>query len=593
MRIASVEQEQCKPEKCGNLCIRVCPVERVKPLTIVIEPSTKKAKIDEDLCIGCGICVNKCPFTAITILNVPDSWSDTIVNKYRSSGFTLFWLPTLKKGAVVGVLGRNGAGKTTSLKVLTGELVPNLGSEDASRDSVIKFFRGKELQRYFTDLYTGELRVVVKPQYLDHLKTNMRVSDYLAGVDPRIVGELNLTNVLGRTMDVVSGGELQKAAIAKVVGTDADAYFFDEPASFLDVRDRFVMSRLIRGLASEGKYVCVVEHDLAVLDYLSDYVVVVYGEAGAYGYVSNSYSTNTGINAMLTGYLPDKNMKIHSNPIIFRKRSSEYKAPQTRPLEWPRLSMSYDSGFTLDVEPGAVYKGTAVGLVGENGVGKTSFISRLQAYFKEAYFAGRSVSVSYKPQTLTPKFDGTVEEMFAKYASKALDENAFMTDVYEPLRINRLTQKNVSELSGGELQRVATVLSLAVDADVYLLDEPSAYLDVEERLFVSKAIRRNVENRDAVAFVVDHDLAMIDYVSDYLIVVEGEPGVRGHVCKTTTLREGLNRFLQGLGITFRRDKETGRPRANKVGSNLDRHQKDIGEYFYESSIAELPGESGD
>ncbi|MEM3670325.1 MAG: ribosome biogenesis/translation initiation ATPase RLI [Thermoprotei archaeon] len=591
MRIASVEQEQCKPEKCGNLCIRVCPVERVKPLTIVIEETTKKAKIDENLCIGCGICVNKCPFSAITILNVPDSWSETVVNKYVTSGFTLFWLPSLKKGSVVGVIGRNGAGKTTSLKVLTSELVPNLGKDTADKQQVIKFFRGKELQRYFTELYSGYMKVAVKPQYLDHLRTEQKVSEYLEDASQQILAELGLLKLLDRRMNAVSGGELQRAALAKVLSAEADAYFFDEPASFLDVRERFVMSRLVRELAGRGKYVCVVEHDLAVLDYLSDYVVVIYGEAGAYGYASSAYATRAGINAMLTGYLPDKNVRIHNSPIVFRKRSSEYQPPTAEVVKWPKLSVKYSSGFELTIEEGSVHKGSAIGLVGENGVGKSSFIFRLQSYFKDTYVAGRQFSVSYKPQTLTPKFDGTVEEMFSKYAKNAMSDQTFITDVYTPLRINRLTQKSVSELSGGELQRVATVLCLATDADIYLLDEPSAYLDVEERLFVSKAIRRNVENRAAVAFVVDHDLAMIDYVSDSLIFVEGSPGISGKVRPPVSLRKGLNEFLKGLGITFRRDPETGRPRANKPDSNLDRFQKTAGEYFYEAPLTELPEEA--
>lgn len=591
MRIAAVEQEQCRPEKCDNLCIRVCPVERTKPETIVIDKLTGKARIDENLCIGCGICVNKCPFSAISVLNVPDEWSSTIIHKYPTSGFTLFWLPTPKKGSVLGILGKNGAGKTTAIKILSGEIVPNLGTDSQNKRSVIEFFRGKELQKYFTELYGGKLRVAVKPQYIDQLRSKQTLREYLGAADSPLLEELGIKHLQDRTLEELSGGELQKAAIAKTMLVDADAYFFDEPASFLDVKDRLVVSRAIRRLAAGGKYVVVVEHDLVVLDYLADYVTIVYGEPGAYGYVSNYYGVRNGINYMLLGYLPDINMRFRASQIVFYRHAAKPFAESEEAFSWGAMSVSYDNGFRLTVEPGTAYSGKVIGIIGQNGVGKTTFIKQINAFLSKDYYKGRKLSVSYKPQTIRPNFDGTVEELFG-LRKEALEDQVFVTDVYEPLRIKKLSQKNVKELSGGELQRVAVTFSLAIPADIYLLDEPSAYLDVEERLAVSKAIRRTVENRNRVAFIVDHDLAMLDYVSDYLILVEGTPGVEGHVRSPTSLRDGLNRFLGKLNITFRRDSDTGRPRANKEGSYLDRQQKSMGEYFYESTIEEPSAEAG-
>lgn len=592
MRIAAVEPEQCRPEKCDTLCIRVCPVERTKPETIVIDKLTGKARIDEKLCIGCGICVNKCPFSAISVLNLPDAWSETVVHKYPTSGFTLFWLPTPKKGSVLGILGKNGAGKTTALKILAGEIVPNLGGDSSSKKIVIEFFKGKELQKYFTELYSGRLRVAVKPQYLDQLRSRQTLKDYLGCSDHPLIEEFALKSVLERTLEELSGGELQKAAIVKTMLADADAYFFDEPASFLDVKERLIMGKAIRRLASGGKYVVVVEHDLVVLDYLADYVTIVYGEPGAYGYVSNYYGVRNGINYLLLGYLPDVNMRLRDSKIVFYRRAAKPFVKSEEAFSWGRMSVSYENGFRLNVEPGVAYSGKVIGVLGENGVGKTTFIRQIHSILSAEYYKGRKLTVSYKPQTLRPNFNGTVEELFG-LRKEALEDQVFVTDVYEPLRIRKLSQKNVKELSGGELQRVAVTFSLAIPADIYLLDEPSAYLDVEERLAVSKAIRRTVENRNKVAFVVDHDLAMLDYVSDYLILVEGRPGIEGTVRSPVSLKDGLNKFLSKLNITFRRDAETGRPRANKEGSYLDRQQKSVGEYFYESAIEEPSAEAGD
>jgi ATP-binding cassette subfamily E protein 1 len=563
----------------------------------VIEPTSKKAKIDEDLCIGCGICVNKCPYSAIAVLNLPDSWSDTLVHKYLTSGFQLFWLPSPKPGRILGILGKNGAGKTTALRILTGEIVPNLGEESGDERAVITYFRGKELQRYFTEVYAKRIRMAFKPQYIESLKSEEKLSTYLAGSDSELVMSFGLSDILSRRMKDLSGGELQKAAIVHTASQDAGAYFFDEPASFLDVKERLQLGRALARLAALGKYVVVVEHDLVVLDYLADYLTIIYGEAGAYGHVSNVYSARSGINAYLLGHLASQNIRFRDSPVRFYKRSMPEMHERSEKLSWPGLEARYSSGFRLSILPGEIGRGEAIGVIGENGIGKTTFVKKIYGHFQEKYVSGRPVGISYKPQTISPKFDGSVEELFRTYAKAALDDRTFSTDVYESLRIPRLSQKLVSELSGGELQRVAIVFALASRADIYLLDEPSAYLDVEERIAVSKAVRRTVESRNAVAFVIDHDLSLIDYISDGLVLIDGVAGKSATAHAPASLHDGLNTFLKQVGITFRRDKETGRPRANKAGSNLDREQKSSGEYFYQSSFeeskpSEEPSEDG-
>jgi ATP-binding cassette subfamily E protein 1 len=141
-------------------------------------------------------------------------------------------------------------------------------------------------------------------------------------------------------------------------------------------------------------------------------------------------------------------------------------------------------------------------------------------------------------------------------------------------------EQNLTDLSGGERQRVAIAACLSRDADLYLLDEPSAHLDVEQRVLATRAIRRYTENHDATALVIDHDIYMIDLLSDRLMVFDGEPAERGRASPPVGMREGMNEFLANLEITFRRDRRTGRPRINKPGSQLDREQKNAGEYYY-------------
>jgi ATP-binding cassette subfamily E protein 1 len=220
-------------------------------------------------------------------------------------------------------------------------------------------------------------------------------------------------------------------------------------------------------------------------------------------------------------------------------------------------------------------------VVGPNAIGKTTFVKMLAGV--QAPTSGkvaRSVKVSYKPQYITPDFDGTVQELFHSYVKDFFESGFFQTEIAHPMVLKPLLEKNVKNLSGGELQRVAVALCLSRDADVYLLDEPSAYLDSNQRMETAKTIRRTMEKRGRSALVVDHDIYFLDMVSDSMMVFDGQPGFEGYGKGPYDMRKGMNLFLEKVDITFRRDNDTNRPRINKPGSRLDREQKSKGEYYY-------------
>ncbi|KPU62964.1 ATPase [Thermococcus sp. EP1] len=588
MRIAVIDYDRCNPDKCGHfLCERVCPVNRMGGEAIIIDEDKYKPIIQEASCTGCGICVHKCPFNAITIVNLPEELKEGCVHRYGVNGFALYRLPVLKEGMVVGILGPNGTGKTTAVKILSGEIIPNLCGSNDSWDNVIRMFRGNELQNYFEKLKDGTIKKVVKPQYVDLIPKVVKgkVKDLLKKADERgileeLVEELELSNILDREIQHLSGGELQRVAIAAAMARDASFYFFDEPSSYLDIRQRLKVARAIRRLAKEGKSVMVVEHDLAVLDYLSDIIHVVYGKPGAYGIFSMPKGTRVGINVFLEGYLPEENVRFRPYQIRFTKLSERHTQTGEVLVDYPSLVKDYGS-FKLEAEGGELYKGEVVSIVGPNGIGKTTFVKMLAGV--EEPTEGKvewELRVSYKPQYIKADYEGTVYELLSKIDPAKLMSNFYKTELLNPLGIPELYERKINDLSGGELQRVAIAACLLRDADLYLLDEPSAYLDVEQRLAVSRAIRHLMEKNEKTALVVEHDVLMIDYISDRIMVFDGEPGKHGKALPPMGMREGMNKFLANVGITFRRDPDTGRPRANKEGSVKDREQKEIGEYYY-------------
>jgi ATP-binding cassette, sub-family E, member 1 len=221
-----------------------------------------------------------------------------------------------------------------------------------------------------------------------------------------------------------------------------------------------------------------------------------------------------------------------------------------------------------------------VGILGPNGIGKSTFIKILAGVETPTEgLVETQLKVSYKPQYLQADSDVTVQGLL-RSVTHDFDTSYYQTEILHPMGLEQLMDQVLTELSGGELQRVAITACLSRNADLYLLDEPSAHLDVEQRMLAAKVMRRFAESAEKTVLVVDHDIYLVDLLSERIMVFEGEPGILGIAHSPLEMREGMNDFLEGLSITFRRDEETRRPRVNKPDSRLDRMQKEQGEYYY-------------
>lgn len=564
-------------------------------LCIEVTSTDKKAFISEELCIGCGICVKKCPFEAISILNLPTNLDSHVTHRYAANAFKLHRLPTPRAGQVLGLVGTNGIGKSTALKVLSGKLKPNLGKFDNPPEwtDIIRHFRGSELQNFFTKVLEDDIKAVTKPQYVDQIPRSIKVPNMTVGkmfdrqseMDNReqLEKELELAKLQEREVSQLSGGELQRFAIAIASVRKADIYMFDEPSSYLDIRQRLAAARVIRGLVTNTNYVVVVEHDLSTLDYLSDFVCVFYGVPGVYGVVTMPYSVREGINIFLDGMIPTENLRFRQESLTFRIAETvdeNVGVVNSQSYEYPAMTKTLGN-FKLSVEAGSYSDSEIIVLLGENGMGKTTLVQLLGGKLKPDNEADQlSLRVSMKPQTISPKFPGSVRMLLLKRIKSMFMHPQFNADVMKPMNLEPLLDQDVQTLSGGELQRVAITLVLGVPADVLLIDEPSAYLDSEQRIVASKVIKKFVMSSRRTAFVVEHDITMALYLSDRVIVFEGTPAVESRAGKPEGLLTGMNKFLKSLDITFRRDPTNYRPRINKLNSLLDTTQKSNGTFFY-------------
>ncbi|KAK9954704.1 hypothetical protein ABG768_016753 [Culter alburnus] len=590
-RIAIVNHDKCKPKKCRQECKKSCPVVRMGKLCIEVSPQSKIVWISESLCIGCGICIKKCPFGALSIVNLPSNLEKETTHRYCANSFKLHRLPIPRPGEVLGLVGTNGIGKSTALKILAGKQKPNLGRFDAPPDwqEILAYFRGSELQNYFTKILEDDLKAIVKPQYVDQIPKTVKgsVGSILSRKDDTkteelVCEQLDLLHLRERNVEDLSGGELQRFACAVVCIQRADIFMFDEPSSYLDVKQRLRAAITIRSLISPDRYIIVVEHDLSVLDYLSDFICCLYGVPSAYGVVTMPFSVREGINIFLDGYVPTENLRFRETSLVFKvaETAAEEEVKKMCRYQYPNMKKCMGE-FSLSITEGEFTDSEIMVMLGENGTGKTTFIRMLAGGLKPD--GGGEVpilNVSYKPQKISPKFKGSVRALLHDKIRDAYTHPQFVTDVMKPMQIESIIDQDVQNLSGGELQRVALALCLGKPADVYLIDEPSAYLDSEQRLMAARVIKRFILHAKKTAFVVEHDFIMATYLADRVIVFDGIPSKNTNANAPQNLLAGMNKFLSQLGITFRRDPNNFRPRINKLNSIKDVEQKKSGNYFF-------------
>lgn len=595
-RIAVVNTERCKPKKCNHECQKICPVNRQGKACIDIE---EVAKISEELCISCGLCAKACPFDAIRIVNVPSELKKNIVYRYNEYSFRLYRLPELKSGHILGLIGPNGIGKTTVIQMLCNKLKPNFEIFDKELDdkTIIKNFRGNSIQKYLEKLYTKKLIVKVKPQYVEVILKAFKDADptvsdiinkYVQLHDKKdfILKQLNLYNLLDNKIKALSGGELQRVMIAITVLQKADVYIFDEPCNYLDVKQRLLVADIIRSLITDNNYVIVIEHDLSIVDYIADYICIMYGEPSAYGVVSTPLSTLNGINIFFDGYIPTENMRFRDEPYHI-KNINDYDKDQTLitdKIPYEDFVIEYPK-FKLIASSGSFPIRTSISVIlGENGTGKTTFLNNLAKML--------NLTISFKDQYLNiERFKDnnkypTVHHFLLNNIKDAMCSNMFMTDVINVMSVSKLYKRKLNELSLGELQRVMLAYTLGQRADVYLIDEPSAFLDIEQRVAVTKMIKRFIMHNNKICFIVEHDIMMAVAfameINSQIIVFEQKlvDDIRvSYASPPLSFGEGINKFLQSLNITFRSESQHNRPRINKLGSQKDIYQKQIKKYY--------------
>ena len=383
------------------------------------------------------------------------------IHKY-GTGFRLYQLPTLTKGKVTGLVGPNGIGKSTIMNILSKSLKPNFGDASSSQNwsEIATKIKDNNIRNHFAQdakiSYKKQVLRILFEKYQGKTINEILLPKKSHPQYEQILDALDIVSIEDRYLKQCSGGELQRFSIANVLLTDAEVVLIDEPCTFLDVKKRIDLAEALQDLKEEDKAFLVVDHDLAILDYMSDMVHLFYGEPSKFGIISRILNVKSGINTYLNGFIASDNTEFRENKIRFRKTVSGRTWANARIFaEWPELTKSFDS-FKLEIGKGVLYENEVLGVVGQNGLGKTTLFKILVGQLipdGKNWDLYERYSISYKPQYITADFKGTVEEFITEFSRKYIHTEQLSQELYQPLGVESIFSTPISKLSGGQLQR--------------------------------------------------------------------------------------------------------------------------------------------
>jgi ATP-binding cassette subfamily F protein uup len=462
-------------------------------------------------------------------------------------------------GERIGIVGRNGDGKTTLLRIMTGTEVPDEGRVSRQRGLLVGVL---SQQDDFDDTHT--VREVVLQGMADHewaadARLREIVDVLLAGVD------------LDRAVHGLSGGERRRCALAGLLLGDHDLVVLDEPTNHLDVE---AVAWLAAHLASRSSALVVVTHDRWFLDavcqqtwevhdgvvdlYEGGYAAFVLAKAERQRQAAASEQRRQNLVRKELAWLrrgaPARTSKPKFRIDAANALIEDVPPPRDR-LELQKFATQRLGKDVIDVEDVDFSRGTRqllshatwrlgpgdrIGLVGVNGAGKTSVLSLLSGEASPSVGKvrhGRTVALQHLSQNV--EFDDPEARVLATVESirrvtRTVDGEISATSMLERFGFtgDRLTAR-IGDLSGGERRRFQLLRLLLTEPNVLLLDEPTNDLDIE----TLNVLEDFLDGWPGTLVVVSHDRYFLERVTDSVWALLGDGQI-------SMLPRGVDEYLE-------------------------------------------------
>ncbi|TFG60727.1 MAG: ABC-F family ATP-binding cassette domain-containing protein, partial [Spirochaetales bacterium] len=492
----------------------------------------------------------------------------------------------LEAGEKIGFVGANGSGKSTLLRLLSGELEPDRGSISRNRELSIAMldqrpqFSEDETLKDFLFRGAGAVFSLVREyeSCLLESRQGRAEEERLARLTDRMekgggfaleqtyashCAELGLNN-LSAVMGTFSGGMVRKAALARCLASGANFLLLDEPTNHLDIDTILWMENL---LVNSAAGFILVTHDRYFLDAVCGSIIELdrrrlYKYEGSYSlYVErkaarrndverNQARRDTILRRELewlkrgpkarTGKDKSRKARIQDlqdaevrNDLSLAEFSSAHRRLGKKILELEGVSKSYGGRKVVAPFSYSFRKGERIGIIGPNGSGKTTFLELIAgriAADSGTVTAGVNTSFAYFDQTgRYPDGRQTVLDYMKEHAERIRMEDGSELSAEQFLERFLFTRSmfglELSRLSGGEFRRLYLVRLLAQAPNFLLLDEPTNDLDMDTILLLEDYLA----DFPGCILLVSHDRAMLDRLTDYLFIFDGEGGIKGFV----------------------------------------------------------------